>query len=886
MTSVRKGTSSEKYQEILQKLVQDEMQKQNSRPSPNLATLLVTLQNTTMYSGVSAFESTEQGKEQSPKQEDEKLDERMTVQQLKRYITSVLGRPSCSSAEQREIQTSALAINKMFFDKVTRRKVRIYDPVLGEYEKDMSLQELLEDIIRTDDPWMTLAQTAQHWARGQAAILKCITEAEFDQIMGKVDSLDLDAHSSDEELDEEGKSVAQRARRRFRTGKANLQRAELAAAKRLRVQAQKQKAELDAMRTKANMLKKVVKDLRSSDPVAVSEANRQAAEIEATMKSLERLLKQTQQKASAAAISAIQENDLDVYARSNGFDAAHIRRSRCLANTNGNMLTGIAPIGAAVVGNNGATYDDGHSTDGRQMITGVVEGSEYIGGLGGGYVKSELRGGEGAGVMRFNVEAAKSYAHLDLSDAATQEKERDDARGGRMRMTQQAAQNYSHLDLSEGANKETTSSSRDARGDQWRSGPLVEVDDNKLLMKSNGPGRDDEGTSSTCAGSRMRGGHQTLKAHSSLPNIHDPYDSSETGYRHKSAAYGNCKRNNVKARNTMNTETYEADPYQEHHQQHHQQIYLEGDWKYSGQGALSPAKTTSEHPSPDHGKDGASADNVRWQIGSAPDLRNNAQGIDTGGGEEEKSASFQGPGWKPYGGMNYNMDAYRSYRSDDPYVDGIKTHTKRNSLPALKNTERGGRRRSMSCNDLSSMYESEDDASAKHVDRRPGHVVPVDEQLAQHVQRLRRNRAKPATNAASARFILPAMEEEPHATPSYSTITFNFGSQPTSAQKPILSPIRRLRLNSEVNSSLRAEASDITSMRTQDKEGACQDGLKPQASEASLTHLTLEDALNNISTISPEPMTHSRHNLLPSMKKRIGFHSLSQAAKKVETHDQ
>eukprot|EP00854_Cymbomonas_tetramitiformis_P009776 gene9776-11583_t len=226
--------------------------------------------------------------------------------------------------------------------------------------------------------------------------------------MRKLDNLDLDAHSSDEELDEEGKMAARRARRRFRTGKANLQRTEHAAAKRLRQQAEKQKADLNAMRTKASMLKKLTKDLRSSDPVAVSEAERQAAEIEATMKSLEKLIKQTQTKATMAAITAIQENDLDVYARSNGFDATDMRKSRGYANNGNAMRTGVAPNGAAVGSNDGATLNDGYRGDGRQIIAGVADGSEYLSGLGGGYDDDSRLGDSGE--TRHKHESA-TYGH-------------------------------------------------------------------------------------------------------------------------------------------------------------------------------------------------------------------------------------------------------------------------------------------------------------------------------------------------------------------------------------------------------------------------------------------------------------------------------------------
>ncbi|KAK3275706.1 hypothetical protein CYMTET_16180 [Cymbomonas tetramitiformis] len=651
MTHMHKGTSSEKFQEILQKLVQDEMHKQKSPAStPSLSTLLVTLQNN-LYSGASAasaFESTEQENKPPEHQEDEK--ERkvtMTVQQIKRYITSVLGRASCSSAEQREMQSSALSINKLFFDKATRKKVRIYDPILGDFEKEMSLQELLEDVVRTsDDPWTTLAHTAQHWARGQAALLKEVTDAEFEHIMRKLDNLDLDAHSSDEELDEEGKMAARRARRRFRTGKANLQRTEHAAAKRLRQQAEKQKADLNAMRTKASMLKKLTKDLRSSDPVAVSEAERQAAEIEATMKSLEKLIKQTQTKATMAAITAIQENDLDVYARSNGFDATDMRKSRGYANNGNAMRTGVAPNGAAVGSNDGATLNDGYRGDGRQIIAGVADGSEYLSGLGGGYDDdSRLGGGKGAGgAMTFNLQAAQSHGHLDLSDAATREEEQDDARGGRMRFTQQAAAPiHSQLDLSGGAHPETTSSSRDTRGGSWRSGPKLEGSDDTMRydMSGNGPASIDEGTAGTRAGPRMDGrrrggGHQMpLDSIHSLPNVHDPYDSGETRHKHESATYGHHKTNRVKARNAMNTETSEAGTYHAPYEEHHEEFHGE-EWKYGGQGARWQANPSlsQEHSSSGYGKDPHHAAYGRWQSGNAPDPRYNARGIDAGGVEE------------------------------------------------------------------------------------------------------------------------------------------------------------------------------------------------------------------------------------------------------------
>ncbi|KAK3251372.1 hypothetical protein CYMTET_39286 [Cymbomonas tetramitiformis] len=249
---------------------------------------------------------------------------------------------------------------------------------------------------------------------------------------------------------------------------------------------------------------------------------------------------------------------------------------------------------------------------------------------------------------------------------------------------------------------------------------------------------------------------------------------------------------------------------------------------------------------------------------------------------EEKSAPFEGPGWKAYGRGDFGDDVYRSHNVGNPNEDGNKRHGKA-TLPTLKNPKNGLRKpRSQSCNDLSSLIED----TPKHVDRRPGHAVPVDEQLAQHVQRLKRHANKPAMDAPSTRVILPPMEEaDEQPPPSYSMITFNFGGQQASPQKQVLSPIRRRRLNSDRNPPLRAEASDITSMRTHAKEDACRGGLKSSASEANLTHLTFDDALNDVTSQNPDPMKHSRHNSLPSMKKRIGFDSLSRAAKNGETHD-
>ncbi|KAK3260699.1 hypothetical protein CYMTET_30358 [Cymbomonas tetramitiformis] len=185
-------------------------------------------------------------------------------------------------------------------------QVRVFDPVLGEYEKEMDLKELLLDLTeRHENPWAALAVVAQHWARGHAAVLKTVSYAEFEHLMRQMEDLDLDAHSSDEEKDAKEASIARRARQRFRTGKQAMQRHEQKMAQRAMEQAKLKRQELKNMQQKAALLKETARKLRNSDAVASLEAARQAASIESGFEALNALVEQAQHKAYVAGLAVI-----------------------------------------------------------------------------------------------------------------------------------------------------------------------------------------------------------------------------------------------------------------------------------------------------------------------------------------------------------------------------------------------------------------------------------------------------------------------------------------------------------------------------------------------------------------------------------------------------
>eukprot|EP00854_Cymbomonas_tetramitiformis_P025289 gene25289-30870_t len=80
---------------------------------------------------------------------------------------------------------------KLTVDARISEEVIIYDAVIGEYEKELNLQELLENLVKNfTHPWAALAQVGQHWARGHAALLQELSHQEFDDLMRNIDDED------------------------------------------------------------------------------------------------------------------------------------------------------------------------------------------------------------------------------------------------------------------------------------------------------------------------------------------------------------------------------------------------------------------------------------------------------------------------------------------------------------------------------------------------------------------------------------------------------------------------------------------------------------------------------------------------------------------------
>ncbi|KAK3272637.1 hypothetical protein CYMTET_19080 [Cymbomonas tetramitiformis] len=218
MAYTLQGVNSESYQ----KLLADELQKEMQQRRKNSATekLDFMLHDSLFGAGsVTTDSQASKGKltvdarisEERPEEE-----RKMTTEQLFQYICATLGGGGAEAHnEDQGTKIAALAVCQMFHTRFLKRKVIIYDAVIGEYEKELNLQELLENLVKNfTHPWAALAQVGQHWARGHAALLQELSHQEFDDLMRNIDD-------EDDEDDKEEESH-ERAKKRFHGGRRKL----------------------------------------------------------------------------------------------------------------------------------------------------------------------------------------------------------------------------------------------------------------------------------------------------------------------------------------------------------------------------------------------------------------------------------------------------------------------------------------------------------------------------------------------------------------------------------------------------------------------------------------------------------------------------------------
>lgn len=211
------GVNSESYQKLLAHELEKEMQQRRK----NSATEKLDFMLHDSLFGAGSVTTASQGSkgqlevdvhisEERPEEE-----RKMTTEQLFQYICATLG-PGDANDEDQQTKLAALTVCKLFQNRFHKKKVVIYDAVIGEHEKELNLQELLENIVKNfEHPWAALAQVAQQWARGHAALLKELSHQEFDDLMRKIDE-------EDDEEDDEDDETQERAKKRFQGGKRKL----------------------------------------------------------------------------------------------------------------------------------------------------------------------------------------------------------------------------------------------------------------------------------------------------------------------------------------------------------------------------------------------------------------------------------------------------------------------------------------------------------------------------------------------------------------------------------------------------------------------------------------------------------------------------------------
>ncbi|KAK3265601.1 hypothetical protein CYMTET_25730 [Cymbomonas tetramitiformis] len=203
------ATLSSQYQELLKKAVQEELKKRDNAGSHALKLMM----------GMQELEEEAEETEEEEQEEELVLEEKFTQEELMAYISKVV---NIKNHELMEVKLAALQIVKLFYNHYSKRKVRIFDPVIGELEKEYSLKELLHELVQTrEHPWAALAMIAQHWARGQTAIMRDISYKEFQALMGQVDQLEESDSTDDEQLDEQELAIKRRANQRFNRGRRN-----------------------------------------------------------------------------------------------------------------------------------------------------------------------------------------------------------------------------------------------------------------------------------------------------------------------------------------------------------------------------------------------------------------------------------------------------------------------------------------------------------------------------------------------------------------------------------------------------------------------------------------------------------------------------------------
>ncbi|KAK3248165.1 hypothetical protein CYMTET_42362 [Cymbomonas tetramitiformis] len=126
--------------------------------------------------------------------EEEASGENLTPQDLMAYVSKCLADAGHEGTiEDKTAMMASIDVCRMFGSHHRKRQVLIYDPVEGELEMDMSLKQLVHEVIlKNDNPWQSLALIATRWANGRCALLRDLTHDEFFEMMREVDNLTED----------------------------------------------------------------------------------------------------------------------------------------------------------------------------------------------------------------------------------------------------------------------------------------------------------------------------------------------------------------------------------------------------------------------------------------------------------------------------------------------------------------------------------------------------------------------------------------------------------------------------------------------------------------------------------------------------------------------
>eukprot|EP00854_Cymbomonas_tetramitiformis_P003030 gene3030-3853_t len=463
MSTTGQGTRSQQYLRIMRNILNKDL-RGDDKPS---AELQVMMKDSMFGCGGLLAEGTSSetpraDTKYSPPEEPQAEESKMTSEQLVKYINAQMARAKEDEDDVPDMDTrfAALSVSRLFVNRFAKRKVRVYDPVLGEYEKEVSLQEVLDEIMESNtSPWTALAHAAQHWARGcqaskgsgprrsltvpglggvpllshawlrgatdvrgHAAVLKDLSHGEFADIMRQLDEMEMDEDSDDDqECSAASAKKKKKGKRRFRSGHSKLKSSlEQLAVHEVRQKARTARKEASSGRTQLQGLQIKALKLREESQQSASgsatarRAQLEAEQIEKTMKELEKLCKEADRRAALAAVEAL-SMERDAMA---------------------GIMAGVAPAGEYIGGLGPSQRVARNAADpSRQMVTGFVEHEAYMRGLG-------ADGADGAGHMvrpaggRMNFGASGSEADgeaysQDAYDPASGHQDRSG--GGKMR---------------------------------------------------------------------------------------------------------------------------------------------------------------------------------------------------------------------------------------------------------------------------------------------------------------------------------------------------------------------------------------------------------------------------------------------------------------------